>query len=60
MSVGQLVTAADLEPAGWVCEGCGHEFEIGDQAFGVPEAMTSDGTPIEGLWRCVFCWVARS
>lgn len=43
----QTVTEADVLPQGFVCEGCGSLFSIGDNAYGVPIGITPDGDPIE-------------
>lgn len=52
----QLVTAVDLHPAGWVCETCGRPYREGEYAIGVLVGFTSDGTPVEGDYRCERCW----
>ena len=52
---GQTVTAADLKFE-WCCESCDRPFRLGHQAFGVIVGVTSDGTPIEGDYRCQDCW----
>ena len=53
--IAQTVTPADLQPAGWSCEQCGRWFQVGDTAFGEPLFITSDGTGVEGNWRCAEC-----
>ena len=52
----QSVTEADVLPAGFVCEQCDTPFRPGDNAYGTALAVTADGTPVEGGWRCVTCW----
>jgi hypothetical protein len=52
----QTVTEADVLPAGFVCERCGKPFRVGDNAYSEAIAMTVDGQPVEGGWRCVTCW----
>lgn len=32
--IGEIVTAAHLEPDGWQCEACGQPFKVGDEAVG--------------------------
>lgn len=41
------VTAADIQPGGWVCEGCGYRFEVGDEVFG--EVISEYGDDPYGL-----------
>jgi hypothetical protein len=52
----QTVTEADVLPAGFVCEQCDRPFHPGDLAYSDIIAMTPDGEPVEGGWRCLTCW----
>lgn len=56
MSV-RTVTADDLEPAGWVCEGagCGHDFAVGEQITGEVIGSNNEGGDVVGGWRCQTC-----
>lgn len=56
----QIVTLEDLEPAGWICENeqCSRPFQVGDLAYGTPDAVTADGVPIESGFRCYPCWAS--
>lgn len=58
VSWGQIVTAKDLLPSGWACEGCGTAFVVGAQAFGVLTGVMPNGDMIEGDYRCEACWRA--
>jgi len=50
----RIVTAADLIPNGWTCEGCGYLFDVGDVAYGELTGMVGPD-PVESNWRCVTC-----
>lgn len=50
----RIVTADDLLPNGWVCEGCGYSFDVGDVAYGELTGMVGPD-PVESNWRCVSC-----
>ena len=54
----RIVTAEDLEPHGWICEGvdCNRPFEPGDHAYGVVVGVFESGDMIESDWRCLTCW----
>jgi hypothetical protein len=57
-----VVTAADLRPWGWACEGCGRPFAPGDVAHGqvVEHAAQRRHRPrLTKGWRCKACFAAR-
>jgi hypothetical protein len=56
---GRRVTAEDLDPHGWCCEGegCGRPFLPGDLVYGVIIGLTADAEEIEGDYRCGVCWL---
>lgn len=56
----RYVMAEDLEPFGWVCESCDHQFVPGDPVYGAALGLTGDGDEIEGDYRCAACWLADS
>ncbi len=51
------VTAEDLEPGGWVCEGCLRPFAVGDLFYGLLIGLTEVAEEIEGDYRCAVCWL---
>jgi len=50
----RIVTADDLLPNGWTCEGCGYSFDVGDIAYGELTGMVGPD-PVESNWQCVTC-----
>jgi hypothetical protein len=52
----RIVTADDLIPNGWACEGegCNYLFDVGDVAYGELTGMAGPD-PVESNWRCVSC-----
>jgi hypothetical protein len=59
----RYVTAEDLDPCGWACEGCDRPLAIGDAAYGVPVGVVVGDAPgdvdeVEGDYRCAACWLA--
>jgi len=52
--VSQVVTAADLQPYGWCCEGCNRDFHEGDVVFGEWTGMVDD-LPLESNFVCLDC-----
>jgi hypothetical protein len=50
----QTVTAADLQPAGWICESCQRPFEVGDLVYGELVGMTGPDI-VETNYHCVNC-----
>jgi hypothetical protein len=50
-----FVEPKQLEPGGWICEGCSRPFQAGEMYYGRLVAMSAGALPIEGDYRCYAC-----
>ncbi len=55
-----VVREQDVQPHGWVCEGCGKPFTPGDYAVVLLVGLTYDGVPVEGDAECLSCFTRIS